>query len=192
MGAILIIEDEIIVAKGIEQILLKNSYAIAGVALNYKQAKEKLQTVKPDLILCDIDLGENKTGIDVIKQSTKSFKIPVIYISAHTDDDTLNKAFCSNPVSYITKPFTENQLLTAVKMAIKENEQSFLQSLITLTKTEKEIVRLLTDGMTTSEIAHFKCRSYETINNHKRNIYQKLNIHKLSDLIAFVMQNELK
>lgn len=192
MRSILIIEDEIIVAKGIEQILLKNGYDISGIALNYKQAKEKIQNSTPDVILCDIDLNEDKTGIDIIEESVQKDRIPVIFVSAHTDDEILNKAFCSNPVTYITKPFTENQLLTAVKFAITDRLQGSLTIFKKLTKTEKEIVRLLANSMTTMEIAEYKHRSYETINNHKRNIYQKLNINKLSDLITLAIENGLK
>ena len=192
MGSILIIEDEIIVAKEIEQILIKNGYDVSGIALNYKQAKEKLEKSTPDVILCDVDLDEDKTGIDIIEESTQNVKIPVIFISAHSDDETLKKAFSISPVSYITKPFTENQLLTVVRLAMTKPVIHTPVLLKTLTKTEKEIIRLLANGKTTMEIADFKNRSYETINNHKRNIYQKLSINKLSDLTSFAVENGLK
>ncbi len=190
MKSILIIEDEIIVAKGIEQILIKNGHSISAIALNYKQAKEKLQVQAPDLILCDIDLDEAKTGIDIIKEMT--VKVPVIYISAHTDEETLKHAFNSNPETYITKPFTESQLLTAVKFAVAKLSETSATQLKILTKTEVEITKLIANGMTTREIAELKSRSYETINNHKRNIYGKLNINKLSDLVSFAIENGLK
>ncbi len=60
-----------------------------------------------------------------------------------------------------------------------------------LTKTEKEIIILLASGLTTREIAQQRMRSYETINNHKRNIFKKLDIHKLSELITFALENGL-
>lgn len=192
MKTILIVEDEIIVAKGMEQVLQKNGYIISGIALSYEHAIKSLQKSTPDVILCDVDLGEEKTGIDVIKESLQKVKIPAIFVSAHADVETLEKAFCTSPVSYITKPFTENQLLAAVRLATTKAVEDSPSVLKKLTKTEKEITRLLANGLSTNEIAQYKSRSYETINNHKRNIYQKLNINKLSDLVALAVEHNLK
>jgi PAS domain S-box-containing protein len=60
-----------------------------------------------------------------------------------------------------------------------------------LTKTEKEIISLLTRGLTTREIAQQRIRSYETINNHKRNIFKKLNLHNIAELVAFAKETGL-
>ncbi len=60
-----------------------------------------------------------------------------------------------------------------------------------LTKTEKEIITLLTRGLTTREIARQRIRSYETINNHKRNIFKKLRINKISELVSFAIESGL-
>lgn len=60
-----------------------------------------------------------------------------------------------------------------------------------LTRCEKNVIKFLVSGMSTKEIACELSRSYETINNHKRNIFKKLNIHKLSELIAFAVENGL-
>jgi len=64
-------------------------------------------------------------------------------------------------------------------------------SIAKLTKTEKEIITLLTRGLTTSEIARQRIRSYETINNHKRNIFKKLSINKISELVNFAIESGL-
>ena len=60
-----------------------------------------------------------------------------------------------------------------------------------LTKTEKEIIKLLASGLTTKQIATERMRSYETINNHKRNIFRKLEVSKLSELVSFAVENGL-
>lgn len=190
--SILIVEDEVVVARGIEQSLVHHGYGVSGVAKNYLQAKKMLLTMAtPDLILCDINLNEEKTGIDIVEDITKKARIPVIYISAYSDDKTLAKAFESKPINYLTKPYTENQLLTAVKFALKDSNENQSDKLSMITNREREIIKLLADGMTTREIAECKNRSYDTINNHKRNIFKKLNIHKLSELIAFAVENGL-
>ena len=103
----------------------------------------------------------------------------MIYVSAYSDNETLTKAFASKPASYITKPFTENQLITAVKFA--QNLVDIKKNVIpnNITDSELEIIFL-----STKEIADIKCRSYETINNHKRNIFKKLEVNKTTQLVS--------
>lgn len=63
--------------------------------------------------------------------------------------------------------------------------------IVKLTKTEKETIKNLVNGMTTKEIARHKNRSYDTINNHKRNIFRKLNVHNIVELVSFAKETGL-
>ncbi len=188
---ILIIEDEIIIAKDIKTILEKYGYGNIQIVTNYDDAMVFLKNSLPDLIICDIYLKGEKTGIDIIENLSKKVKIPVVYVSAYSDDKTLTKAFESKPITFITKPYTENQLLIAVKFAMNESGNSHRFDFSIITNSEREIIKLLSNGMTTREIAYHKNRSYDTINNHKRNIFKKLNIHSIAELVSFAIENGL-
>ena len=185
---ILIIEDEVIIAKDIKSILGKNGFVNIQIVTNYHDAVNYLNHNSPFLIICDIYLKGNKTGIDIIEGLCSPVKTPVVYVSAYSDDKTLDRAFKTKPASYITKPFTESQLLTVVKYALSSNIDLEKYQ---LTTTEKTVIQQLALSKSTKEIANELNRSYETINNHKRNIFKKLDIHKLSELITFALENGL-
>lgn len=185
---ILIIEDEVIIAKDIKSILGKNGFENIQIVTNYHDAIDYLNQNTPFLIICDIFLKSNKTGIDIIESLCYGVKIPVVYVSAYSDDKTLNKAFKTKPAGYITKPFTESQLLAVVKHALSSNMKLGKYQ---LTTAEKTIINKLALSKSTKEIANELNRSYETVNNHKRNIFRKLEIHKLSELVIFALENGL-
>lgn len=180
---ILIVEDEIIIARDIKSILQGYGYENIQIATSYKKAQSIILTDIPALIISDIYLKGEKTGIDFITEVHHVKIIPVLYVSAFSDNETLTKAFKSKPVSYITKPFTKIQLLAAVKLALNSSIDTAVSCLDVLTQREKEIVNYIASGMSSKQIAEEISRSYDTINNHKRNIFKKLEIHKISELI---------
>lgn len=185
---ILIVEDEVIIAKDIKSILEKSGYNNIRIETSYEDAINYLNQNTPFLIICDIYLKGDKTGIDIVEGRSSNVKIPVVYVSAYSDDKTLNQAFKTKPTSYITKPFTESQLLAVVKYALSSNTDLEKYQ---LTTTEKTIIQQLAFNKSTKEIANELNRSYETVNNHKRNIFRKLDIHKLSELISFAIESGL-
>jgi DNA-binding NarL/FixJ family response regulator len=115
MSKILIIEDEIIVAKDMEQMLVDNGYEVVGIASTYERARLKLlATTPPDLILCDIHIGGDKTGIDLMAELSDKLSVPFVFISAYSDIETMSEALALAPRFYLAKPFTERQLLAAI------------------------------------------------------------------------------
>lgn len=148
---------------------------------------------KKILQISDYVMNTKKPGASVvyrIKSDTDDWKW--IYSKANiieTDPETGTvKAIC---IGFdITDKIAENQ--EELDILLKENAQLRNQLILQrLTKTEKRIISELANGKSTKEIADELTRSYETINNHKRNIFKKLNIHKLSELIAFAVENGL-
>lgn len=115
---VLIVEDNIITAKAIESNIKKMGYHHIRIALEYNQAIRKIKDETPDLILLDIDLNSKKTGIDIAKDYRVMNQIPIIYLTKHIDDKTLNQLTETNPKNYLSKPFKYKDLFIAITLAI--------------------------------------------------------------------------
>ena len=113
---ILIIEDEIIVATDMKAILDDAGYDVFGIATNIKEVDNCVAKMLPDLILCDINLQNDTSGISIISEINKKYSIPFMYVSAYSDMEIVLKAGKTNPAGYITKPFSEKQLIAAVSV----------------------------------------------------------------------------
>ena len=135
---IFIVEDESIVAKDIQNSCLKLGYEVVGIANNGKEAIEKIIETSPDLILMDIMIKGDLTGIDVSERIKEKVKIPVIFLTAYADEGTLSKAKITEPYGYILKPFKEIDLHSTIEMAFYKHqkdselqkERDFLYSLV--------------------------------------------------------------
>lgn len=116
MENILIVEDELIVARDIRTKLEKAGYGIAGVARSVEQAQEIMAERKPSFALIDIFLKGEQTGIDLAIHLNK-IGIPFIYISANSNQGVLEAAKITNPYGFIVKPFRERDLLVTLDIA---------------------------------------------------------------------------
>jgi signal transduction histidine kinase len=120
---ILIVEDEKIIAFDIKYCLEKSGYIVPDIVSYGEQAIEKAVELKPDLVLMDIMLKGNMNGTEAAEQITKILNIPVIYLTAYSDDDTLKNAKFSQPFAYILKPFDEKQLVTTIEIVLNKYHQ---------------------------------------------------------------------
>lgn len=135
---IFIVEDESIVAKDIQNSLVKLGYNVVGIANNGKDAVEKITELMPDLVLMDIMIKGDLTGIDVSEQIKEKISVPVIFLTAYADEGTLAKAKITEPYGYILKPFKEIDLHSTIEMAVYKHqkdaallkERDFLYSLV--------------------------------------------------------------
>lgn len=118
MVSIVLVEDELIIAEDMTNILENIGYTILGVAIDFDEAIAILETKKPDLILLDINLSGKKDGIELAEEINKRFGIPFIFTTSYTDSDTLERAKKVNPINYLVKPFKKEQLYTAIEIAI--------------------------------------------------------------------------
>ena len=116
--SILIVEDEGLVAKDLAARLMQTGYNIAGIADNYNDAIDLFKTELPDLVLLDITLKGKKSGIDIATEINNILPTPFIFVSAHTDAETLDKAKNTYPAAYLVKPFTTSHLLVSVELAL--------------------------------------------------------------------------
>lgn len=115
---ILIVEDEIIVATDIEESLESLGYNVQATVDTGLKAIEAVEKELPDLVLMDINLKGEMTGIEAAKIITQKHDVPIIYLTANADLDTVNKAKVALPYGYIIKPFTDKDLQTNIEIAI--------------------------------------------------------------------------
>lgn len=118
MVKILIVEDELIIAEDVSNMLTKMGYEIVGNAMDYEEALSILASVTPDLILLDVNLHGKKDGIDLANIINEKYKIPFVYTTSYSDAATLERAKATNPINYLVKPFKEGQLFTAIELAL--------------------------------------------------------------------------
>ncbi|MEX2596926.1 MAG: response regulator [Salibacteraceae bacterium] len=115
---ILVVEDESIVAKDIQVCLKKLGYDVVGVVSSGEDAITKAEELKPDLVMMDIMLKGEMSGIEAADTIRKSRSIPVIFLTAYTDRNTVDKAKETEPYGYIIKPFKEIDIQTAIEIAL--------------------------------------------------------------------------
>lgn len=115
---ILVVEDESIVAKDIQNSLIKLGYDVPTTASSAVTAFDKLDELKPDLVFLDIKLKGDIDGIQIAERIKTEYDIPVIFLTSYVDKSTLDRAKVTEPYGYLVKPFNENDLQSTVEMAI--------------------------------------------------------------------------
>ncbi len=114
---ILVVEDEFLVAADIEESLLSLGYTVQNTVASGKDAIEEVEKQLPDLILMDIILKGDMTGIEAATIIGQKHDVPVIFLTANADVATIEKAKISLPYGYIIKPFSEKDLQTNIEIA---------------------------------------------------------------------------
>jgi CheY-like chemotaxis protein len=122
ISKVLIVEDELISAHNLADNLMELGYDIAGIVKTGKAAIDVVKQNPPDLILMDIQLKGQTSGIDVA-QSIQKYQIPVIYLTAFIDDATLHKAARTHPYGYLTKPAKVEDIKSALEMALARSQE---------------------------------------------------------------------
>lgn len=115
---ILIIEDESIVALDIKRIVKKFGYEVTDTVTNFESAINSVKKNRPDIILSDINLNSDKDGIDIIETIHKVEFIPTIYITAYSDEFTIQRAIKTNPMGYILKPFRKEDIKSTLLLTL--------------------------------------------------------------------------
>ncbi|OFZ56696.1 MAG: hypothetical protein A3D92_00320, partial [Bacteroidetes bacterium RIFCSPHIGHO2_02_FULL_44_7] len=115
---VLVVEDESIVSKDIQHSLKKLGYNVVGASATGELAIELAATEHPDIVLMDIMLKGEMSGIQAAEKIKENHSIPIIFLTAYADESTLSKAKVTEPYGYILKPFKEIDLHTTIEMAI--------------------------------------------------------------------------
>lgn len=191
---ILIIEDELIIAKDIESILMHLGYGVEKIIQNGDEAISYLSFHSPDLVLCDISIKGQSDGIEVATRISKKKKIPFVFLTSLSDPATLDRAKLALPFGYIVKPFDERDIASAVEIALFKFEQELQAVRISRDRIEKLAERTLTDqeyhilehmikGADYKFIAESLTISRNTIKYHTKNIFLKFEASGRADLM---------
>jgi DNA-binding LytR/AlgR family response regulator len=113
-----IVEDELLIAEKIKMLLREIGYAVCNPVSSYDEAIEMIKNEKPDLVLLDINLGEEKDGIDIAQKINEDFFLPFIFLTANSDMATIERAKKVKPYAYLVKPFTKEELFTSIEIAV--------------------------------------------------------------------------
>ena len=199
---ILIVEDEVIIAKDIARILEGIDYGVSAIALDGTTALEELQAHPPDLALLDINLGGEPDGITVASFIQENLDIPFIYLTSYATELIIDRAKRTRPMGYIIKPFSEKDLFSAIEIGLynysqlvyplKFDFERINKRLSTpLSMKEYEITCDIYEGKTNQQLAMKHFISMNTIKTHIRHIYEKLNVDSRSQAIV-LLRNILK
>jgi DNA-binding NarL/FixJ family response regulator len=175
---ILILEDEIIVAIDLQEVLESIGY-ITYIAHTYNEAIAALKSFKPQLAICDINLGAGASGIDFAKDAnTISPQIEIIYVTAFSDHKMVTEAALTEPFNYLVKPWNEHQIKVTVNLAFTYLiERLKSDSLVkNLSLSEYKILDLIAKQKKSKEIAEILFIAEKTVRNHRYNIIKKLNL----------------
>lgn len=120
---ILIVEDDLVIAKNLEMMLKKMDYLVSGIVDSGEALLEVLQKEIPDLILLDINLAGALDGIETAQKLNVTFHIPFIFLSALSDKATLERAKITEPHAYLIKPVEGEHLRNAIEIALYNAQQ---------------------------------------------------------------------
>lgn len=176
---ILIVEDERIIAEEIKKRLQKLGYDVLDMISTGKKAISKAEELKPDIILMDIKLKGKINGLEAARQIKEKLDIPIIYLTSHSDDKTLEEAKLTEPSGYLIKPINERELHSVVQTSLYKFEIE--QKLKKSEKKFRSLYSSMNEGVCLHEIIYDKIGiavdyklidinpAYETILDIKRN-----------------------
>ena len=202
---ILIVEDEPVIAENISMYLNNEDFEVSGIAYDNMEAKEQLHTNTPDAVILDINLSSNEDGIDIANLINSNYQLPFLFLTSHSDKQTLQRAKAVKPSGYIVKPFNEKTLLASLEIGISNHAAEINHSLPKLSKEkinkhllsklserEFEIAQLIYEGMTNTQIAEKAFVSTNTVKTHLKNIYLKLDANTRLQVIQKLRELMLK
>lgn len=192
MTRVLIVEDEIIIARFIEQQLKTHFNCETAIAISSKEAIEVMPVLLPHLLLCDINLEESKTGMELVRQFQRQYSFEVIYISSYNAKNIIEEAVMTDACNYIIKPVDEMQLYAGVrpimeKITRKNNQHGPAAA---LNPAEQRIVQLISMRKSTKEIAEIMFLSPYTVKNQRHKICRKLGLNDENNaLLKWALEN---
>ena len=185
MDRVLVVDDDATLAMEFEEFLPTLGYEVVGVADCAKDAVEQAREHRPDLILMDIRLPGKMDGIHAAGIIKSELGIDIFFISGHADEELLERAKVVEPLGYIHKPFSEEQIAAALKMVCYQINRKGVCSELSnkstslyngFTSAEIRIAQLLKQGKVTKEISAILNLSPTTVKWHRKNIRRKLGI----------------
>jgi DNA-binding NarL/FixJ family response regulator len=208
---IVIADDHPIFRKGLRHAIeTDRELEIVGEAQDGMQALELIEELKPAVIVLDIEMPR-KTGLEVARDIQKrNLPVEIIFLTMYKDEDMFNEAMSLGVKGYILKECAVSDLAMSVKtviaghhfispavseLLVNRNDRARVlvrrrPQMEDLTVTEKKVLRLIAENKTSKEIAISLHVSYRTIENHRSNICNKLDIHGSHSLLKFAIEHK--
>ena len=196
---VLVVDDEIIIARDLERIVSKFGVGKIVVATNPQQALAVARTHRPSLTLMDINLEAEIDGVELSEQIRSLCESEIIFITAYADDETLQRAKADNPLSFVLKPFDDRQVAVVIDLALhrlQERPPGVVEHLAVglyeaLTHAEKRILSMIARNLTSVEIARLLGIANKTVENHRSNICKKLDLPaEKNSLLRYALQHK--
>lgn len=206
---ILVADDHEVVRKGLCSLLQDRGWEIVGEASDGRQAVEKTQQLKPDLVILDIGMP-NLNGLDATRQILHQNPQQKVLILTITDtDQVIRDVLQAGARGFVLKSDAARDLVAAVE-AVQQQRTFFTSrvgemvldgylkggtrsepTLPSLTPREREIVQLLAEGKSTKEVATVLDLSVKTAETHRSNIMRKLKLHSVGELVLYAIRNNI-
>ncbi len=211
---IIMVDDHQIVRDGIKALISDEPWIdIIGEASNHHELFALLKTLKPDMIMLDISMPE-MSGIEIARQLTIDRpEIKLLMLSMYMSEEFITNAIEAGAKGYLTKTTTQEEIINALKVINEGGEfysdsvsnillKSFIKKTqnkvsdtkeqpIILTKRENEILKHFAEGLSNKEIADRLFISIRTVESHKNNIMQKLDLKSTVELIKYAIKNKI-
>ena len=209
---IVIAEDHQILRDGLKAILnTSEDLKVVGEAADGLEAIRRIQELSPDLALLDLSMPR-MDGLSVMKEiRNRNPKTKLVALTMHKDEEYVLEAFRSGANGYCIKSSGHDELLVAIRAVLSgktyvspEISDKVLEGYLetkkrmkeksswdTLTQREKEVLKLVGEGYRNKEIADYLCISVKTVEKHRANIMQKLDLHSASALTAYAIEKGL-
>jgi two-component system, cell cycle sensor histidine kinase and response regulator CckA len=119
---VLVVEDEALIAGDIKETLVRLGYQVPVTVSTGQRALLAAADLKPNLILMDIKLRGEMDGVEAAAEIRTQADVPIVYLTSHSDEETLSRAKATSPHGYLLKPFTERELRTAIEVALHRHQ----------------------------------------------------------------------
>ncbi len=209
---VVLAEDHTILREGLKSLLSTNQdFEVIGEAGDGREAIQSVEKLKPDLILIDLSMPR-MNGMEAIREIRRlSKEVRIVVLTVHKSEEYILATFKAGADGYVLKDATHEELLMALRSVLKgkpyispEISEKVLEGYLegrktlksktsweTLTFREREILKLIAEGYKNKEIAEELCISAKTVEKHRSNLMEKLNLHSAQALTAFAIEHGL-
>lgn len=139
---ILVVDDEVLIAEFLKDELKALGYNNIALAHNHTQCMKQIEEFCPELVLLDIRMKNEREGIEIAKEINEKYRIPFIFITAHSDKDIVKHALTMKPAGYITKPIKQIDVYAAVRL-VESNQSENAETFIVVKDGYSEIKIML-------------------------------------------------
>jgi DNA-binding NarL/FixJ family response regulator len=210
---IVIAEDHTILREGLRALLeAQHDFTIVCEAVNGKEALQCVAVHKPDLVLMDLSMP-NTNGTEAIRNIKRRYPhTKILTLTVHKTEEYVRAALKAGASGYMLKDDNKAELITAIRnvcdgktflstsicgnvvsgfLADSTTTSSGTSSWEILTHREREVIKLIAEGLRNKEIAEYLSVSHKTIEKHRSNLMKKLNVHSAAALTAYAINNGL-